>query len=213
MAPQTGGPAFLSIWMAPHRQRGQHVLAWREAPERRQETRGLADYRRIGMSGGLLVTPWRARPAAAPRPSTPSSSSRHAEAYLKAWDRCVLCRARSNCSTILRSSGAAPSPPADAAERRPIAGNVGVRDDLVVITRDQVRYAKPDLDLFRPPRRNWASRFTIRSWWATACGLTAARRARAIVSACSPAATARRLERAGAYRVYQDPRLLAHLDE
>jgi len=93
---------------------------------------------------------------------------------------------------------------------------LGVRDDLVVITRDQVRYAKPDPDLFLAA----ADKLGVSIHDSIVVGdsvwdLLAAQRARAIgVGVLSGGYGQEELERAGAYRVYQDPAdLLAHLDE
>jgi HAD superfamily hydrolase (TIGR01509 family) len=93
---------------------------------------------------------------------------------------------------------------------------LGVSSDLPVITRDQVRYAKPDPDLFLAA----ADRLGVSIHDAIVVGdsvwdLLAARRARALgVGLLSGGYGEEELERAGAYRVYQDPQdLLAHLDE
>jgi phosphoglycolate phosphatase-like HAD superfamily hydrolase len=93
---------------------------------------------------------------------------------------------------------------------------LGVRDDLVVITRDMVRYAKPDPDLFLVA----AEKLGVSIHDSVVVGdsvwdLLAARRARAIgVGLLSGGYGQEELERAGAYRVYQDPAdLMAHLDE
>ncbi len=91
-----------------------------------------------------------------------------------------------------------------------------VRPDLPVITRDQVRYAKPDPDLFLKA----AERVGVSIHDSVVVGdsvwdLLAARRAWALgVGLLSGGYGQEELERAGAYRVYQDPRdLMAHLDE
>jgi phosphoglycolate phosphatase-like HAD superfamily hydrolase len=93
---------------------------------------------------------------------------------------------------------------------------LGVSPDLPVITRDQVRYAKPDPDLFLAA----ADRLGVSIHDSIVVGdsvwdLLAARRARALgVGLLSGGYGEEELERAGAYRVYQDPQdLLAHLDE
>jgi phosphoglycolate phosphatase-like HAD superfamily hydrolase len=85
-----------------------------------------------------------------------------------------------------------------------------------VVTRDDVRFAKPDPDLFLAAgdRLNVPmSRCVIvgDSVW----DLLAARRAFALgVGLLSGGYGRDELERAGAYRVYQDPEeLLGHLDE
>jgi phosphoglycolate phosphatase-like HAD superfamily hydrolase len=85
-----------------------------------------------------------------------------------------------------------------------------------VITRDQVQHAKPDPDLFLEAAR----RLDVAISDAVVVGdsvwdMLAARRARALgVGLLSGGYGEEELERAGAYRVYQDPAdLLEHLDE
>lgn len=87
---------------------------------------------------------------------------------------------------------------------------------MPVITRDQVQHAKPDPDLFLAAAERLgvdirASVVVGDSVW----DLLAARRARALgVGLLSGGYGEDELERAGAYRVYQDPfDLLEHLDE
>jgi phosphoglycolate phosphatase-like HAD superfamily hydrolase len=85
-----------------------------------------------------------------------------------------------------------------------------------IVTRDDVRFAKPDPDLFLAA----AARLGVAITDAVVVGdsiwdLLAARRARALgVGLLSGGYGADELERASAYRVYQDPLdLLQHLDE
>jgi HAD superfamily hydrolase (TIGR01509 family) len=99
---------------------------------------------------------------------------------------------------------------------RPILELLGVPAGVPVITRDQVEHAKPDPDLFlaAAARLNAPIDSCIvvgDSVW----DLLAARRARALgVGLLSGGYGQDELERAGAYRVYQDPAdLLIHLDE
>ena len=93
---------------------------------------------------------------------------------------------------------------------------LGVPDKVPVITRDQVAHAKPDPDLFLAA----AERLDVAIDDAVVVGdgvwdLLAARRARALaVGLLSGGYGQEELERAGAYRVYQDPAdLLRHVDE
>jgi phosphoglycolate phosphatase-like HAD superfamily hydrolase len=93
---------------------------------------------------------------------------------------------------------------------------LGVPEDAPVITRDRVRFAKPDPDLFIAA----ANRLGVPIESCVVVGdsvwdLLAARRARALgVGLLSGGYGQEELERAGAYRVYQDPAdLLEHLDE
>jgi HAD superfamily hydrolase (TIGR01549 family) len=95
--------------------------------------------------------------------------------------------------------------------------NLGVDPDrAAVVTRDQVRYAKPDPDLFIEAARRLGigienSCVVGDSIW----DLLAARRARALgIGLLSGGYGQDELERAGAYRVYEDPAdMLKHIDE
>lgn len=85
-----------------------------------------------------------------------------------------------------------------------------------MVTRDEVRHAKPDPDLFLAAAARLKVDITVSavvgdSVW----DLLAAQRARALgVGLLSGGYGEDELERAGAYRVYQDPAdLLRHLDE
>src|SRR3989442_3947327 len=102
------------------------------------------------------------------------------------------------------------------ASARPTLEVLGVSVEVPVITRDQVRHAKPDPDLFLAAAEKLgveisASVVVGDSVW----DLLAARRARALgVGLLSGGYGQDELERAGAYRVYQDPADLSrHLDE
>jgi phosphoglycolate phosphatase-like HAD superfamily hydrolase len=93
---------------------------------------------------------------------------------------------------------------------------VDVPAGVPVITRDDVEHAKPDPDLWITA----AARLGVPIESAIAVGdsvwdLLAARRARALgVALLSGGYGQEELERAGAYRVYEDPAdLLRHLDE
>jgi phosphoglycolate phosphatase-like HAD superfamily hydrolase len=85
-----------------------------------------------------------------------------------------------------------------------------------VITRDLVKYAKPDPDLFLAA----ADRLGVPIEAASVVGdsvwdMLAARRARSLgIGLLSGGYGLEELERAGAYRVFEDPAdLLKHLDE
>ena len=93
---------------------------------------------------------------------------------------------------------------------------LGLSDDVPIITRDLVRHAKPDPDLFLAAAEKLGvdvsdSVVVGDSIW----DLLAARRARALgVGLLSGGYGREELERSGAYRVYNDPAdLLRHLDE
>src|SRR5437899_9894718 len=93
---------------------------------------------------------------------------------------------------------------------------LGVPAEAPVVTRDQVEHAKPDPDLFLAA----AERLGVPIADSVVVGdsvwdLLAARRARALgVGLLSGGYGQDELERAGAYRIYQDPAdLLRPLDE
>jgi HAD superfamily hydrolase (TIGR01509 family) len=89
-------------------------------------------------------------------------------------------------------------------------------DRVPVVTRDQVKHAKPDPDLFLTA----AERLGVQIETSSVVGdsvwdMLAARRARALeIGLLSGGYGREELERAGAYRVYEDPAdLLRHIDE
>src|SRR3954451_7921357 len=221
MANQTGTPAFLfdldgtlidSVY--------QHVLAWREALERGGRKLAVWQiHRRIGMSGGLLVNAL-ARETGGDAEAIDADQliAWHAEAYLKYVEQVRPLPGAVELLDFLAKAGV-PHAIATSGRRQSAARSLemlGLRDDLVVITRDQVRYAKPDPDLFLAA----AEKLGVSIHDSVVVGdsvwdLLAARRARAIgVGVLSGGYGQEELERAGAYRVYQDPAdLLKHLDE
>jgi HAD superfamily hydrolase (TIGR01549 family) len=99
----------------------------------------------------------------------------------------------------------------------PVLRILGVDPDKhVVITRDMVRYAKPDPDLFLAA----AEKLDVDIESACVVGdaiwdMLASKRARALgIGLLAGGYGTEELERAGAYRVYEDPAdLLAHIDE
>jgi len=217
----TGTPAFLfdldgtlidSVY--------QHVLAWREALER--GGRKLAVWRihrRIGMSGGLLVN---ALARETGGPVAPGEAEQliewHAEAFVKYAPQVRPLPGATELLEHLHRHGI-PHAIATSGRQESAARSLkmlGVREDLVIITRDMVKYAKPDPDLFLAA----AGALGVSIHDSVVVGdsvwdLLAAQRARAIgVGVLSGGYGQEELERSGAYRVYQDPAdLLAHLDE
>ncbi|MBX3444516.1 MAG: HAD family hydrolase [Planctomyces sp.] len=197
-----------------------HVLAWREALEAAGV--GLAVWRihrRIGMSGGLFIN---ALLREIGHPVSPESVERmqklHAEAYNKLARQLRPLPGARELLTALTNQGVpwaiATSGKTDSAA--PALRALGVADTATVVTRDQVRYAKPDPDLFlaAAARLEFPIENTVvvgDSVW----DLLAARRARALgIGLLSGGYGEDELARAGAYRVYEDPAdLLAHLDE
>jgi phosphoglycolate phosphatase-like HAD superfamily hydrolase len=99
----------------------------------------------------------------------------------------------------------------------PVIESLGVDLERVpVVTRDQVKYAKPDPDLFLAA----ADRLGVPIEMSTVVGdavwdMLAARRARSLgIGLLSGGYGLEELERAGAYRVFEDPAdLLRHIDE
>ena len=198
----------------------QHVLAWREALEEAGITLAVRRiHRRIGMSGGLFVN---ALARETGRRVTAEEAARlqrrHAEAYARQVSQVrPLPGARELLAHLSRlrvpwaiaTSGRLKS-------ARPTLEMLGLGADVPVITRDQVQRAKPDPDLFLTAAERLGMPITASvvvgdSVW----DLLAAHRARALgVGLLSGGYGQDELERAGAYRVYQDPAdLLAHLDE
>ena len=198
----------------------QHVLAWREA----LETEGIdlsvwRIHRRIGMSGGLFL---RALDRELGRTLGEGVAERlresHAASYLKLWDQVrPLPGARDLLVSLtsLRVPWAIATSGSEHTARGPL-GLLGIPEGTPVITRDQVAYAKPNPDLFLAA----AERLGVPPGDCFVVGdsiwdLLAAQRAGALgVGLLSGGYGRDELERAGAYRVYDDPGdLLAHLDE
>jgi len=198
----------------------QHVLAWREALEEAGITLAVwRIHRRIGMSGGLFVN---ALARETGRRVTAEEAAllqrRHADAYARQVSQVrPLPGARDLLAHLSRLRVAWASATSGRLESaRPTIEMLGVGADVPVITRDQVQRAKPDPDLFLTAAERLgvpiaASVVVGDSVW----DLLAAHRARALgVGLLSGGYGQDELERAGAYRVYQDPAdLLAHLDE
>ncbi len=198
----------------------QHVLAWREAMAGvGLELAVWTIHRRIGMSGGLM-----ANAILRETGHTVSSAEAarllglHAEAYARLAN---LVRPLPGARELLQYLTKASVPWAIATSARlevarPTLEQLGIGPDVPIVTRDQVSHAKPDPDLFLAA----AERLGIPIGDSVVVGdsvwdLLAARRARALgVGLLSGGYGHDELERAGAYRVYQDPAdLLRHLDE
>jgi len=198
----------------------QHVLAWREA----LEEAGIAlsvwrIHRRIGMSGGLFV---QALLRETGHQVTAAEAARLQRLHAAAYARQVAqVRPLPGARELLAYLSQVGMPWAIATSgriesARPALDILGISSDVPVITRDQVQHAKPDPDLFLAAAERLgvaisASVVVGDSVW----DLLAARRARALgVGLLSGGYGQDELERAGAYRVYQDPAdLLRHLDE
>jgi HAD superfamily hydrolase (TIGR01509 family) len=198
----------------------QHVLAWREA----LETAGIElavwrIHRRIGMSGGLLVNALgRETGRRLTLADVTQLQSEHARAYARlAGQVRPLPGARELLAQLSRASVPwAIATSGRLASARPALDLLDVPADTVVVTRDAVERAKPDPDLFVAAAHQLGVDVTAAvvvgdSVW----DLLAARRARALgVGLLSGGYGREELERAGAFRVYDDPGdLLRHLDE
>lgn len=199
----------------------QHVLAWREA----LETEGIElsvwrIHRKIGMSGGLFTNMLLRETGAELDPARIDRLQRlHAEAYKRYSPQIRPLPGARELLDALTNGGI---PWAIATSGRidtagPVIERLGV--DLSrtpVVTRDAVRHAKPEPDLFLAA----ADRLGVNIEIASVVGdsvwdMLAARRARALgIGLLSGGYGLEELERAGAYRVYEDPAdLLTHLDE
>jgi HAD superfamily hydrolase (TIGR01509 family) len=199
----------------------QHVLAWREALD--QEGIDLSVWRihrRIGMSGGLFTNMLlRETGLEISAERVERLRQRHAEAYIRHRHQVrPLPGARELLDYLTANENrwaVATSGRMETAKLNLEA--LGIDPALVpVVTRDQVKYGKPDPDLFLAA----ADRLGAKIEHSVVIGdaiwdMLAARRARALgVGLLSGGYGQEELERAGAARVYEDPAdLLRHLDE
>lgn len=198
-----------------------HVLAWRDALD--QEGIPLSVWRihrRIGMSGGLFTNMLLRETG---RQIEPDRIERlrelHAAAYnsrsaeippLPGARELLVELTRLGIRWAIATSGRMET-------AGPVLKNLGVDLDRVpVVTRDQVRYAKPDPDLFVAA----AERLGVPIETTVVVGdaiwdMLAARRARALgIGLLSGGYGEAELARSGAYRVFEDPAdMLRHLDE
>ena len=198
----------------------QHVLAWREATQAAGiELPVWRIHRQIGMSGGLMLN---ALSRETGRPVSRKGAERiqrvHAEAYAK---QAPSLRVLPGAQELLDTLADHRVPHAIATSGRMHSARHALKllklhQNVPVITRDDIRFAKPDPDLFVAAGKRLKvsmSRCVIvgDSVW----DLLAARRAFALsVGLLSGGYGREELERAGAYRVYQDPAdVLRHLDE
>jgi len=198
----------------------QHVLAWQEALAAEGIDLSVwRIHRRIGMSGGLFV---RALAREVGRQITPELAERlqklHGEGVARRLGEIRPLPGARELLGRLTSIGVpwaiATSGRAETAHR--IAGLLEVPPDTVVITRDEVPYAKPNPDLFLAAAarlgRDPHDCFVVGdSVW----DMLAARRASALgIGLLSGGYGREELTAAGTYRVYDDPAdLLTHLDE
>jgi len=198
-----------------------HVLAWREA----LETEGIdlsvwRVHRKIGMSGGLMTNVLLRETGVDIDPARVERLQRlHAEAYKRNY---ANVRPLPGATALLTALTNARIPWAIATSGRietagPVIKKLGVDlSGVPIVTRDMVKFAKPEPDLFIAA----AEQLGVRIDTASVVGdsvwdMLAATRARALgIGLLSGGYGLEELERAGAYRVYEDPAdLLQHLDE
>jgi HAD superfamily hydrolase (TIGR01549 family) len=199
----------------------QHVLAWHEALDAEGiELSVWRIHRKIGMSGGLFSNMLlRETGAELNTERIDRLQRRHAEAYKRYTPQVVPLPGARELLAALTNAGI---PWAIATSGRmdtagPVIERLGVDPGRTpVVTRDAVRHAKPEPDLFLAA----ADRLGVDIEIASVVGdsvwdMLAARRARALgIGLLSGGYGLEELERAGAYRVYEDPAdLLNHLDE
>jgi len=199
----------------------QHVLAWHEAlDDEGIELSVWRIHRKIGMSGGLFTDQLLRETELSITPELIARlRQKHAAAYKR---NAANVRPLPGAMELLAALTQAKTPWAIATSGRmeTAAHNLealGVDPETVpVVTRDQVRYAKPDPDLFLTAAERLGAPIESAivvgdSIW----DMLAARRCRALgVGLLSGGYGQDELERAGAIRVYEDPRdLLKHIDE
>jgi HAD superfamily hydrolase (TIGR01509 family) len=199
----------------------QHVLAWQEALDAEGiELSVWRIHRKIGMSGGLFTNQL-LREIEGPIPEGTVDRLRrlHAEAYDRLHKRI---RPLPGAIALLQTLTANGIKWAIATSGRMETAKWNLEALAVdpaqvpVVTRDLVKYAKPDPDLFLAA----ADRLGIDIRTSMVVGdsiwdMLAAQRCRALgVGLLCGGYGQEELERAGAYRVYEDPQdLLDHLDE
>jgi HAD superfamily hydrolase (TIGR01549 family) len=198
----------------------QHIVAWHEALEEIGiHVPHWFIHRRVGMSGGLLLEGFQREIG---RLLSPQEVQRlqtlHNEQYLKrAGQVKALPGARELLQTL--TEFAVPWAIATSGNRGPAEKSLemlGLKKGVPLVTRNEVRHAKPDPDLFLAAAEKLQANIEHcivvgDSIW----DLLAAQRARALgLGLLSGGYGDDELMRAGAYRVYRDPAdLLAHLDE
>ena len=198
----------------------QNVIAWRNALSRLDIDLSVwRIHRRIGMSGGLFVSALlRETGRSLSDEEIESLQQDHAAEYLAQVDSV---RPLPGAPELLAALTAQGVPWAIATSGRRVMARralpmLGLGDDAPMVTREMVRHAKPDPDLFLAA----AALLGVEPASAMVVGdsvwdLLAARRAGALgIGLLSGGYGREELERAGAYRVYADPaELLARADE
>jgi HAD superfamily hydrolase (TIGR01549 family) len=198
----------------------QHVLAWHAA----LSSIGIdlavwRIHRRIGMSGGLFVHALlRETGRSLSVSDIEQLQQTHAREFRKQAGSVTALPGARELLASLTEAGVklAIATSGYAATARPALELLGLPEDTPMVTRDLVRHAKPDPDLFLAA----ASLLDVEPRHAMVVGdsvwdLLAARRAGTLGIGLQSGGYGREeLERAGAYRVYADPaEMLARLDE
>jgi HAD superfamily hydrolase (TIGR01509 family) len=198
----------------------QHVLAWRAALNALGIDLSVwRIHRRIGMSGGLFVTALlRETGRSLSAEEIAQLQSAHSKEYLERADSVRPLPGAAELLSTLTERGVpwAIATSGYSVTARHALKMLGLPEDAPMVTRDMVRYAKPDPDLFLAA----AAVLGIDPQHTMVVGdsvwdLLAARRAGALgVGVMSGGYGREELERAGAFRVYADPEdLLSRLDE
>ncbi|HEY6841460.1 MAG: hypothetical protein QOE88_588 [Verrucomicrobiota bacterium] len=199
----------------------QHVLAWREAlDEEGIDLSVWRIHRRIGMSGGLFTNMLLRETGLKMSPERVERLRQlHLAAYIRLRPQVRPLPGARELLDFLTENGS-PWAVATSGWMETAKFNLealGIDPAVVpVVTRDQVKYAKPDPDLFLAA----ADRLGAKIEHSVVVGdaiwdMLAARRCRALgVGLLSGGYGQEELERAGAARVYEDPAdLLKHIDE
>ena len=199
----------------------QHVLAWKEALDAEGIPLSIwRIHRKIGMSGGLFARMLLRETGLELDPERLDRlRQRHAAAYLR---QPVAVRPLPGARELLRYLDDNGIAWAVATSGRMETARINLEalgidpQRVPVVTRDEVAHAKPDPDLFLAA----AQRLGVAPESALVVGdsiwdLLAAQRARSLgIGLLSGGYGREELERAGAFRVYEDPAdLLHHIDE
>ena len=198
----------------------QHVIAWRAALSAIGIDLSVwRIHRRIGMSGGLFVQALlRETGRSLSAADIEQLQLSHAAEYRRQTDTVTALPGARELLAELTIAGIkwAIATSGYAATARPALELLGLPPGTPMVTRDLVRHAKPDPDLFLAA----AALLGVEPRHAMVVGdsvwdLLAARRAGALgVGLQSGGYGREELERAGAYRVYADPaEMLARIDE
>jgi HAD superfamily hydrolase (TIGR01549 family) len=199
----------------------QHVLAWKEALDAEGIDLSVwRIHRKVGMSGGLFMNQLLRE---TDKEISPERVERlrlaHAAAYRRYGDKIRPLPGARELLSFLTGAGI-PWAIATSGRMETAAVNLAALGvdpmHMPVVTRDQVKYAKPDPDLFIEA----AARLDARIEHAFVVGdsiwdMLAAKRCRALgVGLLSGGYGLDELQQSGAFRVYEDPAdMLRHIDE